>query len=62
LPHSPSGLTAKKVAERVGAPVSHVGSRLSKLATYEVIKKRDEDESRLTIIETNGSAADGLTA
>jgi DNA-binding transcriptional ArsR family regulator len=40
LRHSPSGLTAKEVAERLGAPVSHVGSRLSKLAAYGVIKKR----------------------
>jgi CRP-like cAMP-binding protein len=40
LRDSPSGLTAKEVAERLGATATHIGSRLSKLAAYGVIDKK----------------------
>ena len=39
LRKSPSGLTAKEVAERLGGTASNIGSRLSKLAAYGVIKQ-----------------------
>jgi DNA-binding Lrp family transcriptional regulator len=39
LQSCPSGLTAKEVADRLGASPSNVGSRLSKLAAYGIIKK-----------------------
>jgi DNA-binding transcriptional ArsR family regulator len=42
LRDSPSGLTAKEVADRLGATAPHIGSRLSKLAAYGVISKRRE--------------------
>jgi DNA-binding Lrp family transcriptional regulator len=35
----PSGLTAKEVADRLGADQSNIGSRLSKLAAYGIISK-----------------------
>ena len=35
----PYGLTAKEVAERLGATAGNISSRLSKLAAYGVIKK-----------------------
>jgi len=34
----PSGLTAKEVADRLGAARNNIGSRLSKLAAYGIIK------------------------
>ena len=39
LRKSPSGLTAKEVADRLGGTASNIGSRLSKLAAYGVIKQ-----------------------
>src|SRR5260221_8762113 len=39
LQDCPSGLSANEVADRLGATVSNVGSRLSKLAAYGIIKK-----------------------
>ena len=36
----PSGLSAKEVADRLGASPSNIGSRLSKLAAYGIIQKR----------------------
>jgi hypothetical protein len=39
LRNSPSGLTAKEVADRLGGTASNIGSRLSKLAAYGVIQK-----------------------
>jgi hypothetical protein len=36
---TPSGLTAKEVADRLGSTPSNIGSRLSKLAAYGVIKR-----------------------
>jgi Fe2+ or Zn2+ uptake regulation protein len=38
LQDCPSGLTAKEVADRLGATVSNTGSGLSKLAAYGIIK------------------------
>jgi hypothetical protein len=35
----PSGLTAREVADRLGADQSNIGSRLSKLAAYGIISK-----------------------
>jgi GTP-sensing pleiotropic transcriptional regulator CodY len=35
----PSGLTAKEVADRLGVARSNIGSRLSELAAYGIIKK-----------------------
>ena len=35
----PSGLTAKEVADQLGADHSNIGSRLSKLAAYGIISK-----------------------
>jgi DNA-binding Lrp family transcriptional regulator len=35
----PYGLTAKEVAERLGATAGNISSRLSKLAAYGIIKK-----------------------
>ena len=35
----PCGLTAKDVANRLGASPSNIGSRLSKLAAYGIIKR-----------------------
>jgi DNA-binding Lrp family transcriptional regulator len=39
LQSSPCGLTAKEVAERLGKAADNIGSRLSKLAAYGIIKK-----------------------
>ena len=39
LQDCPAGLTAKEVADRLGASPSNIGSRLSKLAAYGIIKK-----------------------
>jgi predicted transcriptional regulator len=39
LQSSPCGLTAKEVAERLGRTPDNIGSRLSKLAAYGIIKK-----------------------
>jgi predicted transcriptional regulator len=39
LQSSPRGLTAKEVAERLGRTADNIGSRLSKLAAYGIIKK-----------------------
>ncbi len=39
LRNAPNGLTAKEVAERLGATRSNIGSQLSKLAAYGIIKK-----------------------
>lgn len=35
----PYGLTAKEVAERLGATAGNISSRLSKLAAYGIIRK-----------------------
>jgi DNA-binding Lrp family transcriptional regulator len=35
----PSGLTAKEVADRLGASPSNIGSRLSKLAAYGIVRR-----------------------
>ena len=37
LQDCPAGLTAKEVADRLGASPSNIGSRLSKLAAYGII-------------------------
>jgi DNA-binding Lrp family transcriptional regulator len=39
LQGSPSGLTAREVAERLGKAADNISSRLSKLAAYGIIKK-----------------------
>jgi hypothetical protein len=39
LRNSPSGLTAKEVADRLGGTPSSIGSRLSKFAAYGIIKQ-----------------------
>jgi len=39
LQDCPYGLTAKEVADRLGAARSNIGSRLRKLAAYGVIKR-----------------------
>jgi DNA-binding Lrp family transcriptional regulator len=39
LQSSPCGLTAKEVAERLGRTADNIGSRLSKLAAYGIIKR-----------------------
>jgi hypothetical protein len=39
LRRCPSGLTAKEVADQLGADQSNIGSRLSKLAAYGIISK-----------------------
>jgi predicted transcriptional regulator len=39
LQDSPCGLTAEEVAERLGRTADNIGSRLSKLAAYGIIKK-----------------------
>src|SRR6266567_1004586 len=39
LQSSPCGLTAREVAERLGRTADNIGSRLSKLAAYGIIKK-----------------------
>jgi len=39
LQDSPGGLTAEEVAERLGRSADNIGSRLSKLAAYGIIKK-----------------------
>ncbi len=39
LRNAPNGLTAKEVAERLGATRSNIGSQLNKLAAYGIIKK-----------------------
>jgi predicted transcriptional regulator len=39
LQSSPCGLTATEVAERLGRTADNIGSRLSKLAAYGIIKK-----------------------
>jgi DNA-binding Lrp family transcriptional regulator len=49
----PSGLTAKEVADRLGAARNNIGSRLSKLAAYGIIQKtrgRISDEASLCAI------------
>ncbi len=49
----PSGLTAKEVADRLGAAPSNIGSRLSKLAAYGLIKRtrgRTSNEASLCAI------------
>jgi hypothetical protein len=52
LRNSPSGLTAKEVAHRLGGTTSNIGSRLSKLAAYGVIK-----QSRSRIAQTASPCA-----
>ena len=39
LRNSPSGLTAKEVADQLGGTRSNIGSRLSKFAAYGIIKQ-----------------------
>jgi predicted transcriptional regulator len=39
LRNSPCGLTAKEVADQLGGKPSNIGSRLSKLAAYGIIKQ-----------------------
>jgi predicted transcriptional regulator len=39
LQGSPSGLTAREVAERLGKAADNISSRLSKLAAYGIIEK-----------------------
>ncbi len=39
LQDCPCGLTANEVADRLGAARSNIGSRLSKLAAYGIIKR-----------------------
>jgi hypothetical protein len=39
LRNSPSGLTAKEVADQLGGTLSNIGSRLSKFAAYGIIKQ-----------------------
>ncbi len=49
---SPSGLTSKQIAERLGTTASILSSRLSKLAAYGVIRK-----SRGTLVSHGTKAA-----
>ena len=39
LRNSPSGLTAKEVADQLGGTLTNIGSRLSKFAAYGIIKQ-----------------------
>jgi hypothetical protein len=39
LRNSPSGLTAKEVADQLGGTLGSIGSRLSKFAAYGIIKQ-----------------------
>jgi Mn-dependent DtxR family transcriptional regulator len=43
---SPTGLTSKDIAERLGATAGNVSSRLSKLAAYGVISKARDNNVR----------------
>jgi hypothetical protein len=52
LRNSPSGLTAKEVADQLGGTPSSIGSRLSKFAAYGIIK---QDRRRTALTASSGA-------
>jgi hypothetical protein len=48
---APNGLTSKDVAERLGKKTGNIGSRLSKLAGYGIIRKGRGPHARVAVYQ-----------